>query len=272
MAVTFVAQSNSGYASVNDVVVTKPSGLAENDLMIFHLVTNGNNVTPANLSGWTYVGFSAAAGSARVSYCAYKFATSGDVAASDFTWSDIDAGSVGAFGGISVFRGVSQSATLFVQTSNRTTNTGSPSLTGITPSSRGDNLLVQLWNAGSNVSSIASYAIATSNPSWSEAYDVDGGNLVHSCAYAVRPQTTATGNFSCAGGDGTTDWNAWFLSFGPALSTSQSETITHTENYERKISIFPSEEITHTDNLLSEKSRVWTQENKNPTTWTEEIK
>lgn len=270
---SFRSQANSGWTSGSSAVVSKPSGLAVGDLMFFYLATNGNDVSPSDIPDWTYVDFNASAGSGYATYLAYKVADSSDVAASTFTWSGIQsAGSTPYFASIVAIYDVSPISSFIVTGKGTTTNTATPSITGITPFSRANNIILQFWHGQSNISSADSYAIATSNPGWTEAYDVASGNYQASCAYAVRPEVTATGNFSCAGGDATTDWNARIVSVANTLSFSVSESITLTEFNKQDQTITLSENIVTTENIDIDKQRIWTEETKNSATWIDEIK
>lgn len=270
---SFRSQANSGWTSGSSAVVNKPTGLAVGDLMIFFLATDGNDVAPGDISGWTYVDFNSAAGSGYPTYLAYKVADSSDVAASTFTWSGIQsAGSAAYFASVVAIYDVSAVSSLIVTGKGTTTNTATPSITGITPYSRANNIILQYWHGQGNIASAGSYAIATSNPAWTEAYDVASGNYQASCAYAIRPETTATGNFSCAGGDATTDWNARIVSVANTLSFSVSESITLTEFNKQDQTIKQSDSVTLNEEITTTKQRVWTEESKNSTTWTEETK
>ena len=274
MAVDVRSSSNTGWATVNDVTVPKPTGLAVGDLMFFFLSTNGNNVSDANLSGWTYLGYQNGVGSAFASYLAYKFADSSDVAASNFTWNDIDSGTTSALGLIVAVYGNNNLTSLIstsVTTTNTTSNTSTPSLSGITPSSRGNNLIIQFWNGGSSVASVDSYAIATSNPTWTELADVSSAGRCVAVAYAVRPEVTATGNFSCVGGDGTSDWNGWVVSVAPDQNFSVAESVTLTESYKNNISVKSADSISLNENYDLVNARQWTNDSKPSTTWTNDL-
>lgn len=265
MAVALPSSANSGWTSGTSATVAKPSGLAVGDLMIWHLIVNGNNVvTP---SGWTAVGLTNAAGSVRATYLYYKFADSGDVAASNFSTS-IDTGGTQYFASIVRITGGTNLGSILVLTAGQTiTNTATPALTGLTPNSRGDSMLIQFWAGASNVASIATYAIVTSNPSWNEVFDVASGGEASGVAYALRPQTTATGNFSCAGGDASSDWAGWMVSVAPAWTISVGESINMTEAWRNNISILVQEAITLTETVVATVRTVWSTISKNISTW-----
>lgn len=278
MAVSYGSQSNTGWATVNDVTVTKPTGLAVGDLMFFWLATAGNNVNISNLSGWTYIGYQGIIGAlANASYLAYKYADSGDVAAANFTWNDIDGGTAVAFGAIIRVTGATNVGSLIVASAtdtNKVANTAAPTFTGITPPARGDSLLLQFWNAATNIGSIGSYAIATSNPSWTEALDVtSGSNICASVAYASRPEVTATGNFSCAGGDATTDWNGWVVAVPPAWIVSQLDTATISEaTVKQDLTYNKTDTTTITDTVTTDNPKWTNQNNSADAAWTTQEK
>lgn len=268
MAVAYGSQSNTGWVGSSDVTVTKPTGLAVGDLMIFWLVSSGGTVDPVNLSGWTYIGYQGIGGPDKASYVCYKYATSGDVAASNFTWTGTSSGGLGA---IIRITGASNLSSLIVTSAtdvNKTTNTSTPSFTGITPPSRGNNLILQLWYASTSVSSIDTYAIATSNPSWTEILDVASGtSFCASAAYGLRPQTTATGNFSCVGGSGTTDWNGWIIGITGDQNVVVSDSMTMTDSKTQKTMITRTDSISISDSVVGLAQRIWTTVSKNISTW-----
>lgn len=268
MAVSVASSSTAYSGSGTSLVITKPTGLAVGDLMLAQIRhDNGDGIT--NASGWTTLS-STFNPFNNVRLC-YKYADSGDVAASNFTWtlgsSTVSAGGIIRVTGASPLIG---SAVLAGGQSNSAT----PSIsTGVTPT-RADSLLVQFWFYQSNTNdSLGGYAIATSNPSWTEAYDVameaDAGMT---CAWAVRPQTTSTGAWSCTGGTATSDYNTFIVSVNEQFQANVAESITLTESHKQNTTLNVNESVELTENTASEKSRVWTPETKNSTTWTPEDK
>lgn len=269
MAVAVASSSTAYSGSGTSLVITKPTGLAVGDLMLAQIRNDDGGSGITLPSGWSTL--SSTFNPFNFVYVHYKYADSGDVAASNFTWtlanSTISAGGILRITGASPLIG---SAVL----AGGISNTATPSIaTGVTPT-RADSLLVQFWFYQSNANdSLGGYAIATSNPSWTEAYDVameaDAGMT---CAWAVRPQTTSTGAWSCTGGTGTSDYNSFLISVNEQFAIDVVESLTTTEQYLNNISILKQESVILTENVDNKKVRLWTEETKNSTTWTEETK
>lgn len=188
-------QSTSTLAggTATNAVITKPTGLAAGDLMVAHLVLGDATATYATPSGWTVAG---TAQRSNVTYqtIMYKIADSADAAATDFTFTiGTSEPRAGAILRISGFNPVQPIDSIY---SGAAENTVSPSFaTGLTPT-HASSLLIMFTsnNVGRNVSS---QAIATSNPSWTEAYDMTDGSFGgFACAYATRTEVTALGDGS----------------------------------------------------------------------------
>lgn len=115
-------QTAPGTANTTSFTVTKPTGLAVGDLMIAFVTINNSGISSAP-SGWTLFDSDASSvGEAWANYVYYKIATSGDVAASNFTWTA--GGSAPCCGGISAYRNVDTTTPINVatQTLGSTTN------------------------------------------------------------------------------------------------------------------------------------------------------
>ena len=263
MAVAYVSQNNSGWVTSTSTDVPKPAGLAVGDLLIAYMSSNGNSVAlPSGFS--EAASFTATDGTLLATFLAYKIADAGDVAATNFTFN------VGAsaknFCAIVRVSGNVNLGSLLVANSGRTDNTATPALTGITPNSRGDSLILQFWSG--ICSSISGYAIATSNPSWTEVYDISDSGQTVALAWAVRPQTTATGNFSCAGGSGSSDWAGFIIAIAPAWSFTINESLTPTElAVKASPSILVNESLTLEETVTVEKERIWNETTKPETDW-----
>lgn len=266
MTVAIASSNNSGWTSTTSTSVTKPTGLAVGDLMIGYVASNGNSVGyPSGFSELQT--FTNTVGSALSTFLCYKYADSSDVAASTFSFNINTPGTANNFCALLRVTGGVSIISLFEKTSGTTTNTATPSLTGVTPNSRGNSLLLQFWHGGSNVNSISTYAIATSNPSWSELYDVASGGLCASMAYATRPEVTATGNFSCAGGDASSDWGAFLIAIPPIYEVNISETTTLTETDNQNISLSIAETTTLTEDYDVDDSIMWNTQDINTAVW-----
>lgn len=268
MSAAYASIANSAWQNSSTSVVTKPSGLAVGDIMLAYCAGNSLSTFP---TGFTTIGSTTAGGNNYQTFLGYKVATSGDVSATDFTFTF--SGSQTNLCALIRITGASSGATTIISSGALTSNTSTPSITGITPDSRGNNLLFQLWHGSDSVASIASYAIATSNPSWTEILDSSISSQTGvGIAWATRPETTATGNFSCAGGGALTDWGGWLISFAPAWSTSVAESVTLTESYKNNISIKYVESITATESYTNSIQNPWTNQSKNTSSWTNQDK
>lgn len=197
LAYESVQTSNSGS---NSVTVTKPVSLAVGDLMVAHIASSnasGTTISGHTLSGWTQIATieSAPGGNDHRATALYKFATSGDVAAYNFTFStgvsaESTAGAVYRFSGAALVSGaIDEDPT---STANHTfTNTLTPTYANCIML-----FLASCENAGGT--SFSSYAITTNNPTWTERYDIANtaasGDTTLAGATASRPEVTATGN------------------------------------------------------------------------------
>lgn len=264
MAVAYATIANSAWASTTSTVVTKPTGLAVGDIMVAYCA--GNADAFAYPSGFTSIGSTSAGVNNYQTRLGYKVADSSDVAASNFTFTI--GTSVTNLCALIRVTGASIGPTTIISSGALTSDTATPSIAGITPAARGDNLLLQLWHGSDAVASIASYAIVTTNPTWTEILDSSTGATTGvGIAWATRTVATATGNFSCAGGNGTTDWGGWLVSFAPAWSTATAETITVTDTEKLNMSILIREVIALTDSIVATMARVWVNAAKNVSTW-----
>ena len=252
--------NNSGWTTGTSSVVTKPTGLAVGDLMIgFFFVQSASTQTLP--LGFTTLG---TRGTLKLGY---KFADSGDVAASDFTFTN--AVSTRMFSSISRITDASSFTGSIVYNDGFQNSTATPSIAAeVTPAfTRANCLLMQFWNQDTGAGLTSNFAIATSNPTWSEAYDVvDGTAYTMAMGYASRPQTTATGNVSVTGA-GSTNWIMQIISIADALNFSVAESVTLTESRKEDQSILKNESVTLTEDVEATKQRMYTNTDKSSTTW-----
>lgn len=203
------------YSVGSSVAITKPTGLAVNDLMLAFMsayISAAANPTITAPAGWTQLQTETIihdSPSGRVTYTSfYKIAEAADVAASSFTFSSAaGADATGIQGSVSRFDGQEYEVVPVNASADGgagPVSTGSVSISGITPTVQ--SLLVMLVasanNASAQVPTTSTYAIATSNPSWTEAYDtgtaMNGTGISMAMAHASRPELTATGNASAS--------------------------------------------------------------------------
>lgn len=131
MTITFVSKSDGTPTSAltNKSTVTKPTGLAVDDVMIAYTASNLNGMTAP--AGWTQIlSRDSNQGNLFRVRVFYKVATSSDVAASSFVFNDSDSSSP-AWASVSAYRGVDTANP--IDASDSTPNSGS-SASHTTPS------------------------------------------------------------------------------------------------------------------------------------------
>lgn len=283
MAVVFESASTTNFTSGTSITITKPSGLAVGDLMIGFI--GGSSNTSANYTfpgGWTVIDGSTTGGESWRS--GYKVADSGDVAASNFTMGSTD----GEFIGGSIVR-ISGAVADFTVKSKQTVNaSGTFTTADLTPSSPNSLLLFYVMVLGSADPS-SGYACVTSNPTWTEAYDfgstAPATDYAMVMAYANRPETTSTGDFSFTQPSGS-DNMGFFVSLSPFIDVNVSVdapgilTLSQGGSHDfildntfvldtAGILTLNSGEV----NIINQENTVWTEETKNSSTvWVEDNK
>lgn len=222
----------------------KPTGLAVGDLMI----ACGHNVSSSTIglpSGFTSITGSESGTNFAGIRVGWKIADSSDVASSSFSFTNTLECSISRItGGGANIQG----------NSNTGGATTTPSFAGTTPKDYGDSiLLMQFWTSNSSGGATTSgYAVATSNPSWTEGYDVQqSGFYGFAMAYATRTQVTATGNFSCVFSISGTNAGA-IIAIPIPFATTTLETVTSTEVKLVDISILKSETVTSMEDSTTE--------------------
>jgi len=182
-------------ASIN---VAKPAGLAVGDLMIAQMVADDltpiPTITPP--AGWTTKD-SQAVTTILLGVLYQKVADAADVAASTFTFSTTGQGLVGGIIAISN----PDPVTLIDQVNGSNGTSGTVITTsGITPTRADDIMLIFGYYGNSSPSrTFSGYSIATTNPTWTEIYDVSVASNVSigiAAAYGYRGSLAATGTAS----------------------------------------------------------------------------
>lgn len=201
MAQVVYQSSQSAGNSGSSVVITKPSSLAVGDLMIAQILGTANSSPTVNTpTGWALIRSDTASdGTSAIRASSFwKVADSADVAASNFTFS----GTVTAIAG-AIARFTSTNLTSPVDQNNGSTQTVVTALStsGITPTKDTGTFLIFTYSSDNKNITVSGYAIATQNPSWTEAYDATFSDigpgsreLTISMAYGSRNTLTATGN------------------------------------------------------------------------------
>lgn len=264
----------SAWSSGSSVTVAKPTGLNVGNLMIFRICVD-YIISISNWNGFTPIGdaYVESSGSGDIqSFIGYKIADSSDVSATDFTVTL--SSSVNKMGSISRISNPDTLASNYVYTEGIATNTISPSFTGLTPTNHNDDTLLLMFFAGVNGSAgapaISSYGIATSNPSWTEVYELSsttGNDVTASMASATRPETTATGNFTATWSDGTTDSCGQMIAIASPWTFSTSESTTVSENYLNNVSLNNNEEVETSESYTNNRPQNITNVSKNSSNW-----
>jgi len=263
MSLSFISsQSNSGASGSGGTInVTKPTGLSVGHLM-FALKDDANISFPA--------GFTAIVGDFTTVnlYTAYKIADSGDVAASQFSFTSGSSYNSNCI--IAVFSGTRSSNLFTVGTANVVSNTASPTFTnGVTPAAENSILLMCIGSVENSNLDMGNYAITTDNPSsWTEIKEDNASDKVLILAYSsIRPQTTATSSYSANGGTGTSDYRSYLIALEAPLTTVVTESLTVTENIGLNTGIKSSDSVTLTEDVEANKQRMYTNTDKSSTTW-----
>lgn len=191
MAVAIASKGTFTSASGTSLAVDAPSGIQTGDLLlgVFALYQDDAITVP---TGWTQIDTLDRPTYGRQT-TAYKTAVLADESAVNYTFTQ--AGSAEMMGGY-IFRitGQDDSTPIGASSIKANTSTNQAPATTITPGP--SSMLFYAINAFSGSSTSAgSYAIVTSNPTWTEEIDTStGGNeILFAIASATRPEATATG-------------------------------------------------------------------------------
>lgn len=170
-----------------------PDSVAVGDLLIAHVSSTGESGSWATPSGWTEIQQGTTGTLAVAAF--YKIADSGDAAASTLPFVQDTSSNAGG----RMFRITGHKSSGPINTSQKGTNANNATVTvgTITPSVAYCLILFLVAAKSDGATRTCSgYALATSSPSFTEAYDdqydTNAGHIA--AAYGERPQTTATGN------------------------------------------------------------------------------
>ena len=205
MAVGFgsitTAIANESADNSLQVTLTKPAGLAAGELMIAVISYSDTVETQFfALTGWTSHTLSQESGD-LVTTILWKVADAGDAAASDFTFTKT-AGDEVVNLCAALMRitgsGFSGLGNITAADSGISSDAAAVYTGGVTPTA--NSLLIMIATSGGTTATASTYAIVTSDPTWTERAELTSidsspdNNLV--IATAVRTEATATGNFS----------------------------------------------------------------------------
>jgi len=273
MAITFQSSQTATFAG-NSLTITKPTSTAVGDLLIATITTQ--SAITSVPSGWTEITNRDSTTSYARTYCYYVIATSTQTAASNFTW--VATSTTVIAGGISRITGDFHTTPVSVFASGVSSASSSQTFTASVTPNNASSLLMFILSTGSNSggsNTSSGYAITTSNPSWTEAYDVTvfaSTTFVHNAmAYATRPEVTATGNATSSTLNG---WesSAVILVIRPKISFEFSETITTSETRMKTVNKLISDSVSLVETISQKLGRLWTTVTKPVTTWINKIK
>jgi hypothetical protein len=286
MAIAYESTTETAIAAGLSTVITKPSGLAVGDYMFAQIIA-ANSLGIDVPSGWTalYNVDNALSGLATQTAVFYKQATSGDVAASNFTFTCGDSAGTEYIGG-TIIR-----VSGFGMLDGTFTNVASPYTTGSYSNPSGidpvfaNDLVVVFFFAGDNAATVThpsfnTPAVATDNPTWTsrsaDSASFTAVTLARNLFTASRAATTAFGNFSfnvdqgSGGGFGAV---TVLVSIAPLISGTHS-VVTGT-SYIVNQPFLRSGAIS-TDGVDPVTARYdvtsWQNQTKDPTTWTDQVK
>lgn len=264
--------------SITNEVFTKPTGLAVGDMMIAVLTYDTNsNDDPTAEDGWTLLYLNE---TGIRNACFYKIADSDDVAATNFTFT-YPSGMTGAGGSLMRWSGVG-AITAGSQTRINSSTSTPTFTTGVTPSVANSYLIFVYFSSYTHT--VSSYAITTDNPSWTEITDISeaGPDMTMALAYASRPETTATGNFTCTTSTTHDDHFGRLIVLSPQTNvnlsmpvgtlTLSSPTPSLTVDVTLPMTVGTLTLTGNAPTITTSENTVWTEESKNPATWTEENK
>lgn len=219
MAVAYQTIGSVTWSTSGTATIPKPASLAVGDLMIAIVAQQGDGTNQAAPDGsWTLIRRTELNTVEMSSW--WKVAVSGDVSATDFAFT----GNGTIIGSILRIDGQHGSSPVNASNHGTAQNTATPSFaTGITPTIA-DSLIIMTGIAEDATAKTSStYAITTSDPSWTERVDDDldgvlkGGFFI---ATASRPEITSTGAWSFAYGDAAGDICSQIIAIVPPLNVT----------------------------------------------------
>ena len=223
--VTVRSVGESPGADSTSCVIVKPVGLAVGDLMIVQCVatavpgTVGTWVAPVVSPVWNTIRQDIQADSDSESTLFWKIAVQADVDATNFTFTNSGAvsncGTMTAIYGHNAAAPINQNAGVVGLGTSWTCPTITPSVANC--------MLLLIAGIEDNTFS-SGWGITTSDPGgWLEAYDLSknlADDLALAMAYAIRPETSATG--AGIGITGNDTWTGQILAIAPATATYSS--------------------------------------------------
>ena len=279
MSAVYQSFTTVALSTTNPLVINKPSGVVDGDLMVMFIFVNLNAgvISVNTLAGWTLIRSDTAGGAgAPPTIKAYYRVASGE--GSNYSWTTT--GGSPTWGAILV-RVTDQNATPILTSNGAgTIGASTTSLTfadTVTPTN-GYQLIFfpVMTQVSSGTNTISGYAVTTSDPTWTEISDTNSGVTQMSLAYATRDQSTATGDSSATASATTASYVALkvvvdrIYAFSSTIADSTTATDTITVNSGLNLTV--AEIVTPTDTHTSERLKSWATLDKSTTTWTNQDK
>lgn len=251
--------------TVTSLAVTKPTGLAVGDLMLGHFKIGALGRTITLPTGFTQLQTDETATSGT--QISYKIAVSADVSATDFTFS-VSGANTNLRAAIVRITGVGSVNTI---TASSTQDNGSgTTVTAPTVTPSAASSLIGFFASSDNNTTCASYAIATSSPTFTEVYEQANSSIgLISFAYGIRPEITATGSGTATlGGASTNVGQLVVVSSSQDFSQADTVTCSDTHTLIRTLLMAVEEALTLTDTISLEPiTRAWRNIAKTVSTW-----
>lgn len=209
--------SSTAWADASGVTISKPSGVIDGELLIAIIAfQSGKSVSTP--SGWTLKQNSGA----QVEISVYWKIASSEPA----SWLWQFTTGTGNIGGVVLRVSGNKSTPADQSAAGSFANTATPSVANtITPSAANSLLVMAIAAKDFSSAGASGYAIATSNPSWTERADIANANFSLAVATAVRPEVTATGNSSAILTGANTDGDIILASFLVEPNVTVSPTV-----------------------------------------------
>ncbi len=269
MAVTFGASTNNLTVTATSGSGTLPASTVAGDLLIGTVFmstgTSNNSVTPP--TGWTLIRRGTQSSGWTTNYTVLTYYKVSD-GADSLTWTF---GNSASFY-IGITRVLGQNLTTPIGADSILTNdvaSTTASGTAITPTA-GSGLIMVVATENST-QTVSGYAIATSNPTWTEQFDTNTTNISFALATAVRPEATATGAVTSTLANSSKNIVALIsIQAASDVNVSVSAILPYTAflfQFPVLISI-----ISYTASLFTAVKSSWTPKSKNTSTWTDTTK
>lgn len=268
MAIALASHQDNGSTAGTTITVTKPASTASGDLLIAHLVVQNDTASWTGLDGFTSI--AEVQGSGMASCICYKVADGTEPDPFTFTVSAAGSG-VAKLATVSRITGARRNTSLVISANSGQANASSTTVTATTITPVEANSLLMFFACNGDSKTHSGYAIATSNPSWTEIVEGTQGTLSYASAYALRPEITATGS-------GTATLSATAANIGQMIvvsempTTTTSDTVTTSDTFLGNLSVLIANTVTATDTITSTVARLWTKLARNVKTWTNQNK